>query len=191
MEGDYPAAHSMDTTWFAIDARGQIAAFETGEPGHIPDTESYDLFDTLYTLYFGPYDWDANDGWDPEEWARRLGITFYSYPDDYSLLVLPYERTVQPTVPLHVDQLPPGMREKCRAVHFDQLRFDQTETVQPLEFFPCVYWDESDRPAYLAADGVTIRSVPGREGEFAEFVRRFQEEAPDEAAQWRFEGQSK
>lgn len=31
-----PAAHSMDTTWFAVDADGRVAAFETGEPGALP-----------------------------------------------------------------------------------------------------------------------------------------------------------
>lgn len=33
---DCPAAHSMDTTWFAIDADGFVAAFETGEGGALP-----------------------------------------------------------------------------------------------------------------------------------------------------------
>ncbi len=34
---DYPAAHSMDSTWFAVDEDGHIAAFDTGEDGHIPE----------------------------------------------------------------------------------------------------------------------------------------------------------
>lgn len=33
---DYPAAHSMDTAWFAIDRDGKVAYFETGEAGAIP-----------------------------------------------------------------------------------------------------------------------------------------------------------
>lgn len=33
---DCPAAHSMDTTWFAIDADGFVGAFETGEGGALP-----------------------------------------------------------------------------------------------------------------------------------------------------------
>lgn len=37
---DYPAAHSMDTTWFAVDQDGHVAAFETGEAGAVP-TEAY------------------------------------------------------------------------------------------------------------------------------------------------------
>ncbi len=37
---DYPAAHSMDTTWFAVDRDGRVAAFESGEAGAVP-TEAY------------------------------------------------------------------------------------------------------------------------------------------------------
>lgn len=33
---DFPAAHSMDTTWFAIDSNGHVAAFESGEAGCVP-----------------------------------------------------------------------------------------------------------------------------------------------------------
>jgi len=36
MQPDYPAAHSMDTYWFAVDSEGQIGFFETGEPGPVP-----------------------------------------------------------------------------------------------------------------------------------------------------------
>lgn len=33
---DYPAAHSMDSTWFAVDADGEVAVFDTGEGGCAP-----------------------------------------------------------------------------------------------------------------------------------------------------------
>ncbi len=33
---DFPAAHSMDTEWFAIDAKGHVAIFSTGEEGDLP-----------------------------------------------------------------------------------------------------------------------------------------------------------
>jgi hypothetical protein len=35
-EVDYPAAHSMDTEWFAIDADGNVGVFDSGEPGAVP-----------------------------------------------------------------------------------------------------------------------------------------------------------
>lgn len=34
---DYPAAHSMDTVWFAVDKNGFIAAFESAEGGAVPE----------------------------------------------------------------------------------------------------------------------------------------------------------
>jgi len=35
-EGDFPAAHSMDSAWFAVDADGHVARFDTGENGAVP-----------------------------------------------------------------------------------------------------------------------------------------------------------
>jgi hypothetical protein len=32
-----PAAHSMDTTWFAVDADGRVARFDSGETGAVPN----------------------------------------------------------------------------------------------------------------------------------------------------------
>jgi hypothetical protein len=52
---DFPAAHSMDTTWFAVDRDGHVAAFESGEAGAVP-TEAYldDLDDALDQLEASP-----------------------------------------------------------------------------------------------------------------------------------------
>ncbi len=37
MDADYPAAHSMDTLFFAVDKDGHVAVFDTGEAGALPD----------------------------------------------------------------------------------------------------------------------------------------------------------
>jgi hypothetical protein len=189
---DYPAAHSMDAYWFAIDKHGHVAAFETGECGHAPPKDN-DVFEELYVLYFGPYDYDANDGWDPAEWARRLGLTFYAYPDDYKTLIKPYRRVVTPQRPLHVDQLPPQLREKCGDVRFWMLRFDELESLQPFEYElddlnRWEVFDVENHPAYLCRDGVTVRPVPGEEASFADFVRESREGNAEEAARMRFDG---
>ena len=34
---DLPAAHSMDTEWFAIDGHGHVAVFDSGEAGGVPE----------------------------------------------------------------------------------------------------------------------------------------------------------
>jgi hypothetical protein len=36
MDDDFPAAHSMDATWFAVDQDGHVGVFESGENGHVP-----------------------------------------------------------------------------------------------------------------------------------------------------------
>jgi hypothetical protein len=48
---DFPAAHSMDTTWFAVDRDGHVAAFDSGEAGAVP-TGAYldDSHETLEQL---------------------------------------------------------------------------------------------------------------------------------------------
>ena len=35
---DFPAAHSMDTDWFAVDADGNIGLFDSGEGGAVPES---------------------------------------------------------------------------------------------------------------------------------------------------------
>src|SRR4051812_19830180 len=36
MDADFPAAHSMDTMWFAVDKDGRVACFDSGEAGAVP-----------------------------------------------------------------------------------------------------------------------------------------------------------
>src|SRR5262245_34461096 len=36
MDLDFPAAHSTDTTWFAVDRDGHVACFDSGEAGDVP-----------------------------------------------------------------------------------------------------------------------------------------------------------
>ncbi len=38
---DFPAAHSMDTEWFAVDSEGNVARFLTGEAGATPNSSQY------------------------------------------------------------------------------------------------------------------------------------------------------
>jgi len=38
---DHPAAHSMDSTWFAVDDDGQVAVFDTGEGGALPSIPGF------------------------------------------------------------------------------------------------------------------------------------------------------
>src|SRR5262245_21307342 len=131
MRKDYPAAHSMDTCWFAVDAVGQVAVFETGEPGHVPEGEGNNLLNELYRLFVGKNPTDEED-WMPEDRrAAALGVYFFSYPDDYGMLAVLYRRQGVPGTPLHIDQLPVRMRDRCKDVGLARLRFDQCEVIQP------------------------------------------------------------
>lgn len=54
---DYPAAHSMDTYWFAVDDAGEVAFMSTSEPGPAPKRGTY--IDGLFDI-FDHVDQDAN-----------------------------------------------------------------------------------------------------------------------------------
>lgn len=59
----YPAAHSMDTEWFAIDAKGHVALFDTDEAGsmpvHAPELELTHLYFWGLFAELGPADEDG------------------------------------------------------------------------------------------------------------------------------------
>lgn len=46
---NYPAAHSMDTHWFAVDLEGNIGYFDTGESGALP-SEAFQTVDGIWKL---------------------------------------------------------------------------------------------------------------------------------------------
>jgi hypothetical protein len=76
----------------------------------------------------------------------------------------PYGRVRRPAQPIHVDQLPPRLREAVKAMRFDTLSFADTPHIQPVEHGDCVSWES----AYLDVSGTSIRPIPGREAEYAE-----------------------
>jgi hypothetical protein len=56
MSEDFPAAHSMDSVWFAVDQDGRVAIFSTGEAGAMPEDAAgeeegnHDLYQALAKL---------------------------------------------------------------------------------------------------------------------------------------------
>jgi hypothetical protein len=178
MEADFPAAHSMDSTWFAVDGKGQVAVFETGENGPLPGCFS------PQEVYAGEVLGDVGGtGLDMAD-----GIYVFDYEDPEGAGCFPaglYIRTAQPRQPLHVDQLPPRLRKLVSRLKLVDVDFVQVEAIQPLEYTDCGFWQ--DFQAYLASDGVTIRPIPGEEGNFAKFLAAFRKECPKEFEQFRFE----
>jgi hypothetical protein len=84
-EQDFPAAHSMDTEWFAVDRDGRVAVFNSGENGLVPEgvhghdwgDAGDDLLDwhTPPASRSGPqrYDWENH----PIELVRAGAFYFY------------------------------------------------------------------------------------------------------------------
>jgi hypothetical protein len=161
----------MDTLWYAVDRQGHVAAFWTSENGHLPEGAASDeeLSEPSLTA--------------TRDDRRRLFS--YEYGEDYGPL-LPYDRSHVPALPLHVDELPPAVRNRIKQLRFDTLDFADSERLQPLEFFPCVF--SYDPGAYLCADGETVRPVPGREDEFVAFCQELRINDPELARRLHFEG---
>jgi hypothetical protein len=251
MEPDYPAAHSMDTCFFAIDRDGHVAIFDTGEAGAVPvNAVAGDDADVIrqqlgqlprvevvhdrqgvrtpgrrndFNEHRGrlglPYPTlmflDTLDPVQDEIAAGRavqvpasegvavllmevsealaerlhtsgacLGCSWYFHDEEseqhspdltarglysYSHLTEnwisgPYGRVRRPAQPLHVDQLPPRLREAVQTMRFDSLSFAETPHIQPVEHAECVSWET----AYLDVAGKHIRPIPGKEAEYAD-----------------------
>ena len=66
---DFPAAHSMDTEWFAVDEHGRVGRFDSGEDGAVPIDAAVDLdFDALGAARLANVLASGADpvaGWDP------------------------------------------------------------------------------------------------------------------------------
>jgi hypothetical protein len=176
----------MDTTWFAIDEGGHVAALESGENGHVPEqTEDDDLLFELWRLRHPEADEDFWDE-DTEQRAAQLGVFYYIYDESFDLAAT-YSRLATPETPLHVDQLPPALRQRCKRIRFQGLDFTHDQAIQPLEHGPCAFWYDGYE-AYLAGDGKTVRPMPGKEARFADFCRELRNQHPEEAARLVFEG---
>ncbi|HXG09255.1 MAG TPA: hypothetical protein VNK04_05645 [Gemmataceae bacterium] len=247
MDTDYPAAHSMDTAFFAVDQDGHIAYFSTGEAGALPTVAALeDPYGVLQRLaqvvpasemlhdLAGRIEPGGRGAWNVNHWtlmgvdhaqdvggallflksldivraeltagqavevpalgavavifrnlpaavtqrihdadqclgcffhyrwegagappeAARVGLFHYSHLCE-NWISGPYGRQEQPARPLHIDQLPPELRELVGRLRFATLCFAQTPHIQPAEFTECVSWE----PAYLSADGRTIRPL--------------------------------
>jgi hypothetical protein len=188
MDADFPAAHSMDTMWFAVDGHGHVAVFDTGENGHAPEQVRQGDIDSWYDLcaYFERGS-ELDVYLSNEEGADRMGIFLYVYHESFDPIA-PYTLAVKPEALIHLDQLPPRFRAECLRCRFPQLDFAQTERIQPLEHGPCNYWYTHNRVAYLMSDGRTVKPIPGQEEKFQEFCEAFRREQPYEAQGLHFEG---
>jgi hypothetical protein len=165
MDTDFPAAHSMDTEWFAVDRDGRVAAFWTGLEGPLP----------------------TDSGEEDLDWRNfSHGMFYYQHDkDEEDPFIEAYSREHRPRDPLHIDQLPPELRTVCKQVCFDSVCFAEMEYLQPAEFMPC---ETASGVGYYSSDGTVIRPVPGREEEYRDFYRQRKGQLERDLKGVRFEG---
>jgi hypothetical protein len=163
---DFPAAHSMDTTWFAVDRDGHVAVFDSGEAGAVP-VEGYNedwapILDELTKAAGGlALDADDDDAWaDRPNRLAAMGLFFYTHEEFENGLAGPYDRTGVPETPMPGHQVPRGLLKQM--VSFDG-SFADTERLQPVEHWHSDAWSE----AWVSVDGKHVTCVPGHEDEYA------------------------
>jgi hypothetical protein len=159
----------MDTTWFAIDRDGHVAVFDSGEAGAVPTAaylgEDYrPIEQAVVAAGTGQPASAVAEDEDPDDRSRALaaaGAYLYAHGEaSENWIAGPYDRTAVPATPLTADRLPPDVLDNM--ARFPG-RFAETAALQPVEQWPVESWG----PTYLAADGATVRCLPGREAEFA------------------------
>jgi hypothetical protein len=205
---DYPAAHSMDTNWFAVDADGRVGLFQAGSDGaypsnaclggdvhHAPGPDEEDILRRLLDLQ---QEADLSHGRTAEGFAQ-LGVYVFETTDSEhssppmpiheNYLAFPYTLTHRPDLPLHIDQVSPEVAALLRAIRLPASRFGAGPTVQPAGQVPGFTWFSYSAVlvAYLDEDGVTIRPIPGQEDEFADYCRDRLLDFPEEAARLVFD----
>ncbi|MGE3807256.1 MAG: hypothetical protein AB7K24_21545 [Gemmataceae bacterium] len=198
IEADFPAAHSMDSSWFAVDRDGHVGYFYTGADGAMPHAASPgpSAYDGMLDMEDLPEDLRdefaarpdvlaelarlipaskpkrdlADPGTAPEE--ARHGLFVYSCHQEG--LAAPYTREWLPGTPLHIDQLPPELRRAVNGLQF-KFSFLEARSLQPFEHGECSTWG----PAWLSADGKKICPVPGEEKEFAKLAEELRAWYPE------------
>jgi hypothetical protein len=161
---DFPAAHSMDTMWFAVDADGHVAVFDSGEGGGVPDAayvdDPYGLARALAATGDDDFDLDLSD---PDNELAARGVYCYRCDDG---IAVPYTRLAVPRQPLVLADAPAEVR--AHAIRFAGT-FAGTPELQPAEHWKSSGWSAG----WLATDGKTMRPFPGRERDLAKELEHY------------------
>ncbi len=109
MSENVPAAHSMDSEWWAVDENGEVARFSTGEDGALPSAAGVVLGNAddggAHAFFHAKYE----EAWDEEaDEALDIGVTTYAN-DDYGNPGA-YVRRKRPSKPLMLAELPAEAR---------------------------------------------------------------------------------
>jgi hypothetical protein len=186
MDADFPAAHSMDSHWFAVDRDGNVAYFVSGEEGAVPAGvgQHADPVEEWFIALLSPEAPGREYLYLDTTNADFVGLFAYDH-DDYGWINQPYQRVGEPAQPLHIDQLPPAIRDAVSRVRFPSLSFAEAMRLQPCEKLPCDTYPGVC--AYLTAEGGIVRAVPGRESAYREEYEAIKEDLPEEMRGYRFD----
>src|SRR5262245_26336869 len=129
---DYPAAHSMDTLWYAVDVNGAVAFFDSGEAGPVPKSATRrgngDV-PRLVRILGG----DCDDDFDKHEAFQAAvdrGVYVYEVITWECDFLDTYERIGVPKRPLHLDQLPPKLRKNVAKCALPMVEFAKETELQ-------------------------------------------------------------
>ena len=200
---DFPAAHSMDSTWFAVDENGEVAFFDTGEGGTMPEGDfpmggeagSYGKYALEEDELLARVLWTRAQSDDrlrallparlPQlERAVRDGDWHLFYPLLRSFGVWTYECADQDAVPyarsgdvprpIRVDELDEEMQRRFANAKLP-VRFGDEPLIEPGEFLPVQTWG----PVWFDREG-RPHATSGREEEF----ERIREDLVELGEEW-------
>jgi hypothetical protein len=149
-----PAAHSMDTTWFAVDDDGHVAAFDSGERGGVPAAATQNTADVAELGALRPFVIE-DEGWSRELYESddpgpfSSGFYEFSHEVDFRETALLYVRTTRPLIAAHIDELPASVQAQCLAM--PGVRFEEHPVLQPLDRFAGSTW--ADAPFFSLEHG--------------------------------------
>ena len=151
---DYPAAHSMDTTWFAVDENGEIGRFETGGCGSAPLLEGMEppsLEEKLRSHYTKAYAYEDQylavedylreqgyDDGDDENENRIMPIHEYEPHGESNSL---YYWRCSPQKALTWDELPKHLQNGRHLLRLKDYDFRSREPIDPYEYVTQCYAD--------------------------------------------------
>lgn len=157
MVEDFPAAHSADTWWFAVDADGHVAFFDSGEAGAVPSqalqTQDYAVLQELAAGKNIPRGRHGR----PEPSA--LGLYHFEHGDVYENWIAGlYQKQTEPQVAITVTDLPANWQNQISKCNFASVCFSKITRLQPVEHTKCDSWE----PTYVTSDGL-LRALPGHD----------------------------
>ena len=156
---DFPAAHSMDSEWFAVDKDGFIAMLTTNEEGAMPMSEEQgDGTDQLNEIASAMGCTLAQDAWGSGQ-PESVGVYNFHWMlgegpnvDEDAWLdqeegdgpVMPYKREAVPEKPIRISDLPASIQRNLGKYVFKNISFKDCEWLQPALYVPCQFWTSRD-----------------------------------------------